>query len=612
MTPHLGSTPAYIFHGNRIFSNIGKVLIREGSMALNVYTSLSNNPPREDGEFFDASRDGTGGGNDGAAAGMTDASTPPSPIAVPPPTDQALLPDPMLTYGAAEFVARGGVIAYGLDSTNTAAQWDSAGATLLADSRPVPHGRRADAPLAKNGEDYGGGGSYDGGSDDEDGFGGSDAGGGGSGSAGGSDWGGGSDYGTPSWATPSSPAGEQPSTSDNDGDPSGNGTNTNAGATGGSDPSGGNGDSGDVGDANNASGGPPAAGTPNASANPLDNCDPTATGTTQQDANGTYHRTNTVNVRVSPYFGTVNPDGTPYTGMITVSDRSASFNASSSSTIGGLRPVSTNTGGAPNEYQAAMDAATRLLGKPQGSITREDVLGVILQLRNVGANPASNLTMRDRQGLSSMFMAVYSRGNGEGVIDASYVPREMVAAGLGAMAFGGSNPRIPRPNSPTGPMLPGTNSAMHGIRVPGPGENLTPYPNGVRFINDYRYLFDGLGRVTTARANSLTLQDGTRNRTMQSNAGGVDRKPRDDGGHIVGHRFNPPDAAYNYFAQNQHINRGPYNQLEASWARLIEQGHQVRVEWRFTYPGNSQRPSGMVVDYWVDGGQRVRSVFGNP
>jgi hypothetical protein len=438
-------------------------------MALNVYTSLSNNPPREDGNFFETGQDGAGTSNGGSASD-TDASTPRASIAPQPQTDQSLVSDPMLTYGAAEFVARGGVIAYGQHGVigNMAARLCSSDMALPANRSGTPDMQRANGSLAKDAEYYGGGDSL-GGSDDEDGFGGSDAGGG---SSSGSDWSGGvggdgNDFGTPSWATPSTPAGEQPSTSDNDSDLSGSGTNTNASAAGGSDPSGGNGDSGDVGDANNANGSPPAAGRPNTSANPLDNCDPTATGTTEQDANGTYHRTNTVNVRASPYFGTVNPDGTPYTGMITVSDRSGSFNTSSSSTIGGLRPVSTNTGGAPNEYQAAMDAATRLLGKPQGSITREEVLGVILQLRNAGANPASNLTMRDRQGLSSMFMAVYTRGNSEGVIDASYVPREMVTAGLGAMAFGGSNPRMPRPSSPTGPILPGTRGSRTAVPIPG-------------------------------------------------------------------------------------------------------------------------------------------------
>ncbi len=438
-------------------------------MALNVYTSLSNNSPREDGNYFEADQDGAGTGN-GVSASDTDASVPRASIAPQPQTDQSLVPDPMLTYGAADFVARGGVIAYGQRGTtsNTAAQLGSSDMALPANRSGTSEIQRANGPLAKDAEYYGGGDSL-GSSDDEDGFGGSDAGGG---SSSGSNWSGGgsdgNDYGTPSWATPSTPGGGQPSTSDNDSDLSGSSTNPNAGATGGSDPSGGNGNSGDVGDANNAGGNPPAADRPNSSANPLDNCDPTATGTTEQDANGTYHRTNTVNVRASPYIGTVNPDGTPYTGMITVSDRSGSFNTSSSSTLGGLRPVSTNIGGVPNEYQAAMDAAGRLLGKPQGSITREDVLGVILQLRNAGANPASNLTMRDRQGLSSMFMAVYTRGNSEGVIDASYVPREMVTAGLGAMAFGGSNSRIPRLSSPTGPILPGTRGSRTAVPLPYP------------------------------------------------------------------------------------------------------------------------------------------------
>jgi hypothetical protein len=114
-----------------------------------------------------------------------------------------------------------------------------------------------------------------------------------------------------------------------------------------------------------------------------------------------------------------------------------------------------------------MDASVRLLNKPQGSVTREDVVGVILQLRNVGANPALNLTMRERQGLSSMFMAVYGRGQTERVIDATYVPREMVALALNAMAFGGSNPRMPRPILPTGPILPGTRGSRTAVPVPG-------------------------------------------------------------------------------------------------------------------------------------------------
>jgi hypothetical protein len=188
-------------------------------MALNVYASLSNSPPREDGDLFEASQEGLGNGNSGADAGTTDASTPHSSTPPSPQTDQSLPPDPMLTYGAAEFVARGGVIVYrengysGNDGAGNSAATQSSkpGTTLQANRYALTNGHRADAPLAKNSEDYGGSDSY-GGSDDEDGFGGSDAGHGGS--TGGSGWSGGdsgsdgNDFGTPSWATPSSPSAE--------------------------------------------------------------------------------------------------------------------------------------------------------------------------------------------------------------------------------------------------------------------------------------------------------------------------------------------------------------------------------------------------------------------
>jgi guanyl-specific ribonuclease Sa len=143
--------------------------------------------------------------------------------------------------------------------------------------------------------------------------------------------------------------------------------------------------------------------------------------------------------------------------------------------------------GQPTTYQQAMDAAAALLNKPQGAVTRDDVLGVLGQIREARANPG--LSMREQQGLSSMFMAIYTRGNTERVIDSTFVPQEMVAAVVGAMAFGGSVARVPRQTSPTGPMLPGTTGNRTAIsNIPPLGE--------ARFVSGVVVVDRATGRVS--------------------------------------------------------------------------------------------------------------------
>ena len=81
-------------------------------------------------------------------------------------------------------------------------------------------------------------------------------------------------------------------------------------------------------------------------------------------------------------------------------------------------------------------------------------------------------------------MAVYSRGQVERVIDPSYMPREMIAAGIGAMMFGGSNARVPTPGLPTGPVLPGTTGNRTAVEIPYPAikPNRTSPPQSERDV----------------------------------------------------------------------------------------------------------------------------------
>jgi hypothetical protein len=126
----------------------------------------------------------------------------------------------------------------------------------------------------------------------------------------------------------------------------------------------------------------------------------------------------------------------------------------------------------------------------------------------------------------------------------------------------------------------------------------------------YRYNFDELGRVSSAHAD-LRLGTGARNPQQQRGAGGADRLPNDDGGHIVGNRFNPPTEEFNLFAQNRSFNRGVYNRLEASWAGALGAGQNVQVEWRFAYTTSSIRPDSLMVRYSINGGPVIEVPFVN-
>ena len=81
--------------------------------------------------------------------------------------------------------------------------------------------------------------------------------------------------------------------------------------------------------------------------------------------------------------------------------------------------------------------------------------------------------------------------------------------------------------------------------------------------NGYHFQVDTSDR-TNHVAGSLSLEDAARSRASQRQAGGVDRRNTDDGGHFIAVRFNGPSDSFNHFAQDARFNRGAYRALEDS------------------------------------------------
>jgi LysM repeat protein len=128
--------------------------------------------------------------------------------------------------------------------------------------------------------------------------------------------------------------------------------------------------------------------------------------------------------------------------------------------------------------------------------------------------------------------------------------------------------------------------------------------------NGYEFDRDGLNRTREVMgALRLNPKQG-RSRSAQAEAGASDRRPTDEGGHIIARRFNGPKDAFNHFAQDRTFNRGDYRGLENRLARLREQGTEVTIEIQLLYKEKSSRPYKLRFGYMVKD-QYVEETFPN-
>lgn len=127
----------------------------------------------------------------------------------------------------------------------------------------------------------------------------------------------------------------------------------------------------------------------------------------------------------------------------------------------------------------------------------------------------------------------------------------------------------------------------------------------------YEYAFDKQGRIQTVRGELKLNHAQIRNQKAQLAAGGVDRQAADQGGHYIGRRFDGPTDDFNHFAQNGNFNQSAYKKLENEWQEELLAGKKVEVEISTNYPGTSQRPSHIVVRYWIDGVEQDFKLYKN-
>lgn len=123
-------------------------------------------------------------------------------------------------------------------------------------------------------------------------------------------------------------------------------------------------------------------------------------------------------------------------------------------------------------------------------------------------------------------------------------------------------------------------------------------PNAVYEKNGYTYYMDEFGRPLEVTG-KLKLKEGIQTK-QQTDIGNMGRL-RDDGGHLIGRRFDGPPDAFNIRPQYLGLNRGQWEAMENSWAKSLQEGKDVSARIELQYIAKSLRPSRYYVDYEVDG-----------
>jgi LysM repeat protein len=129
--------------------------------------------------------------------------------------------------------------------------------------------------------------------------------------------------------------------------------------------------------------------------------------------------------------------------------------------------------------------------------------------------------------------------------------------------------------------------------------------------NGYDFQIDVISRTRLAYGEVSFASSPKRSRRNQAQAGGVDRRPSDDGGHFIAARFNGPGEIFNHFAQDANFNRGAYRKMEDDWAAELRARRRVFVSIKPLYAGTSTRPYHVSVTWSVDGGRKRFQEFSN-
>lgn len=131
-------------------------------------------------------------------------------------------------------------------------------------------------------------------------------------------------------------------------------------------------------------------------------------------------------------------------------------------------------------------------------------------------------------------------------------------------------------------------------------------PNTTYELNGNIYTTDEQGRIIHCEAKPERSPENPRDISAQIRVGGEDRRPSDQGGHIVGRDLNGDGGAGNLVAMDSKINQSDYKRMENEIKNALDEGKDVAVTTDISYSDNSKRPDTITVTMTVDG---VKTVY---
>ena len=131
-------------------------------------------------------------------------------------------------------------------------------------------------------------------------------------------------------------------------------------------------------------------------------------------------------------------------------------------------------------------------------------------------------------------------------------------------------------------------------------------PNTTYELNGNTYTTDEQGRIIRCEATPERSPENPRDVNAQLQAGGEDRRPSDQGGHIVGRDLNGDGGAGNLVAMDYKINQSDYKRMENDIKAALDEGKDVTVTTDISYSGDSKRPDTITVTVTAD---EVKTVY---
>jgi len=130
-------------------------------------------------------------------------------------------------------------------------------------------------------------------------------------------------------------------------------------------------------------------------------------------------------------------------------------------------------------------------------------------------------------------------------------------------------------------------------------------PNITYELNGNVYTTDSLGRIVHFDATPQRSPENPRDIDAQIQAGDGDRRPNDQGGHLVGRDLNGDGGAGNLIAMDSRINLSDYKRMENDIKSALDDQKEVTMQADITYEGDSKRPDKIVVTVTIDGKDTV-------